>query len=113
MEIEVPISSAPVGESSSMAATRQHSDDLENPVPTKRARATAIELEGRIMPLPPPLLQLDDDVQCAYYAIELLRVSWKASHASGILLKGKCNPHSQLGLFIFPSARRTFGGSLV
>jgi hypothetical protein len=55
------------------------------------------------MPPPPLIPELEDDVQCAYYAIELLRVSWKASHASGILLKGKFKLHSPLPPFIFPS----------
>jgi len=34
-EIRVPTSLAPVGEISSMAAKRQHSGNLKNPVPTK------------------------------------------------------------------------------
>ena len=83
--IEVHTSSAPLAEGSSTAPKRSHSGNLENPGPTKRARNAPIGHDGRIMPLPP---ELDDDVQCAYYAIELLRVSWKASHASGILLRG-------------------------
>jgi hypothetical protein len=36
--IEAHSSSAPVAESSSMAAKRQHSGNLENPSPTKKAR---------------------------------------------------------------------------
>ena len=92
--------SAPLGEGSSTTSKRPHSDNLENPGPTKRARNAPIG--PRIMPPLPPISEPDDDVQlqCAYYAIELLRVSWKASHASGILLRGKFKPHSQIRRFI-------------
>jgi hypothetical protein len=95
------------------AAKRQRSDGLENPGPTKRVRAAPIGPSGRIMPPPALIPELDDDVQCAYYAIELLRVSWRASHASGIFLNGKRNPCSQLGPFTFLSGRPNVGGSVV
>ena len=51
------------------------------------------------------------EVQCAYYAIERFRSSWKVSHVSGIYLKGDYYSVSMKGSPLMISHFRSSSGS--
>ena len=82
--IAVPDNAA-IAESSSMAGKRKRLGDLKDSKPGKKPRTLPKVAGG----------QVDDDVQCGYYAIERFRASWQITHVSGICLKGEFDGRSR------------------
>ncbi len=81
----------PLAESSTGATTKRKQSEPEISASTKKARmddslpvsSQKIHVHGRH-----GRPKVTPEVQCAYYAIERFRTSWKVCHVSGIYLKG-------------------------